>query len=141
MTRLDAWLGLRLFQPPIILFCQHTGMNQFAVYRYIWWIVALWCVYRANFENWAISSIAILLAAGRTLSVGFSPSRPSQPSAWLRKMFLCLAPFDLLILWISGDQVNIIQTISILFAEYALTISTIPPRSTKAKALPRGVTA
>lgn len=127
MRRLDAWVGKTLFHPPIILLCQMTGMTQFAVYRYIWWVVALSWLARDSDASWWWQAFIIAFTLIRTLSAGLSPDRPRDGSLFLRVLFLATLPLNLLGTVLTGNLFPSAQTIALLFAEYALTIRTIPP--------------
>lgn len=134
MKRIDAWLGKHLFHPPIILVCQLTGVTQYALYRYLWWGVALWMLWSQRNESWGFAALFIFFAFVRTLSAGIAPDRPRAGSAWVRAFFLISVSLQIIeLLAIGGLAISITQTIAILFAEYALTIRTIPPRETREK--------
>ena len=131
LKRIDAWLAKHLFHPPVILLCQLTGMTQYAIYRYIWWVVALVLLARSGGVHWSWQAVIIIFTLGRTLSAGWKPDRPAEASGFLRAVFLLTLPLYLLALVAFGKGFGAAQTIALLFAEYAVTIRTIPPRSTR----------
>lgn len=133
MRRLDAWLGKHLFHPPIILVCQLTGVTQYALYRYLWWGVALWMLWSQRNESWGFAAFFIFFAFVRTLSAGIAPDRPRDGLIWVRCFFIMSVLVQSVALLVGASVVGVIETIAILFAEYALTIRTIPPRETREK--------
>lgn len=138
MKRIDAWIGRTLFHPPIILLCQRTGMTQYAVYRYIWWLAALSALARGSNTAWWWQAFIVMLAICTTISAGLTPDRPRDGSASMRGLFLATLTLNLLGVGmdIDGSALATAQTIALLSAEYALTIRTFPPRSTREKKRP-----
>lgn len=133
LRRLDAWIGLRVFHPPIIWLCQRTGMTQWAFYRYGWWIAALWCVWDDDRSSTVWTVMVVIGALIRTFSAGLSLNLPAQPLFFIR-LALILGGGLVLLFELAGqysltefaDQLG--WDVVALAAEYAATISTIPPR-------------
>jgi hypothetical protein len=133
IRRIDAWVGLRLFHPPIIWVCQRAGMTQWAFYRYAWWIAALWCVWDDDRSSTVWTVLLVGGALIRTMSAGLHINRPARSLRLLRYGGLFAA---LLIVGFGAarqysaaefaDQMG--WDILMLAAEYAATIRTIPPR-------------
>lgn len=135
MKRLDLWLGKNLFQPPIILLCQLTGMTQYAVHRYLWWAIVAYAIWGIKpSDHWAIKTILIILGVSQTVSAGLFPDRPSNDSPWLRYLFIPVLAIELIASAILVTFPSLVL-VGALFAEYALTIKTIPPRNTKEAAV------
>lgn len=134
MKRLDIWLGKNLFQPPIILLCQLTGMTQFAVHRYLWWAITLYLIWRLDSDDhWLWKTMLILVGVGQTIGAGLSPDRELKGSDLLRRFFVLLGLLELITVML-GKPLSP-HMLAMLFAEYALTIKTIPPRKTKEAAV------
>lgn len=137
----DAWIGAKLFHPPIIWLCQRASITQYAVYRYLWWAAALWMVWSDDHTSKVKTACVVIVALVRTLSAGLSVDRPTRPVGWVRAIFLgCLAidAFDAA----AGRQTAVASCVSdvlILAAEYAATITTIPPRKKRQERRAAGV--
>ncbi len=130
--RLDAWLAKHLFHPPIILVCQLTGCTQYALHRYLWWLLALISVATDDHASWSMSAFNTLFAFARTLSAGFRPDRPTSSALALRMFFWALIAMDLLLTLPGADGLGtLLYMLTALFAEYAATITTIPPREVR----------
>lgn len=130
MKRLDLWLGKNLFQPPIILLCQLTGMTQYAVHRYLWWVVMLYMVWRIDSDDhWFWKTILIAWGICHTVSAGLAPDRPLESNNFMRRFFLVFLIIEAIS--VPFGKPPSVTLLPILFAEYALTIKTIPPRQTK----------
>lgn len=126
--RLDAWIGLRLFHPPIIWLCQRTGMTQWAFYRYLWWVFALWAVWRDPRDS-VIGTVWIVgFALLRTLNAGLALNTPVRSSLLVRGIIYALLAIILIPPISQRDIEGALMQLVILTAEYAATISTIPPR-------------
>ena len=135
ITSLDTWLGKHLFQPPIILICQLTGISQFAFYRYGWWVVSMWSVVHDARHGWSWALlISGPLALAFTITAAVTPDKPVDGNQWFRCFVLALIPLDVAMA-LSGHPSPV--ALAILFAEYALTIRTIPPRETRVQRFQR----
>jgi hypothetical protein len=132
MKRIDLWLGKNLFQPPIILACQLTGMTQYAVHRYLWWAIIMFCVWSlSEGDHWLWKAVTIFMGVCHTISAGLSPDRPIEGSKyWFRKLLIVLLALELAAS-AALLQFPSMMLVAMMFAEYALTIKTIPPRKTK----------
>jgi hypothetical protein len=137
IRRLDAWIGTRLFHPPIIWLCQRAGMTQFALHRYIWWAVALLVVYRNDWKSWAWSAFVIFFALTRTISAAVAPDRAREGALWFRVLIwalIVLSVPDIIAGASPNERVNVAILFAELVAEYAITIRTIPPRKRRERA-------
>jgi hypothetical protein len=128
IRRIDAWVGLRLFHPPIIWLCQRTGVTQWAFYRYAWWIYALWAVWRDDHRSTSDTVWLVLFALIRTVSAGLSLNSPAPTSLVLRCLLWVVLAWILFPPLVRGDVEHAGMQLLILAAEYATTIRTIPPR-------------
>lgn len=125
----DAWLGRRVFHPPIIWVCQRARITQWAFYRYAWWIAALWIVGRDDHTSTLQSVWLVIFALIRTLSAGLALNRPATSSRLLRMVFLTFAVLDaLMAARLHRVTASLCTDLLVLLAEYATTIVTIPPR-------------
>lgn len=130
IARLDLWLGKYLFQPPIILLCQSTGMTQYALHRYLWWAVTLYLIWRLDSDShWLWKSLLILVGITQTIGAGLSPDRAVTGSDWIRRFLVVMGLVELVT--VSFGKPPSFHLLPMLFAEYALTIKTIPPREKK----------
>ena len=129
---LDAWIGKTLMHPPIILICQLTRISQHAFNRYLWWIVALHALWQDDHQRIAYTVFFILFALARTLSAARDPDRESRSALVLRVFFWSSLAASIVALFLRHplDGADL-DTLLALFAEYAATIRTIPPRSVK----------
>jgi len=128
LRRIDAWVGLCLFQPPVIWFCQRTGITQWAFYRCGWWIYALWAVWRDEHDS-AINTVwLVAFALLRTIGANLSLNRPAPRSLVLRCLCWVVLAFVLLPPITRHDVENAVAQLAVLAAEYATTIAQIPPR-------------
>ena len=138
IRRLDAWIGTKLFHPPIIWLCQRTGMSQFAVARYGWMLAAWTLVMRISFEgvgDWIFSALVILVTVLETWRAAVMPNSPSRRSDGLRVIILLFAMFDVGLLVVESARSGFpgfhwghAWDLFALTAEYAKTVRTIPPR-------------
>jgi hypothetical protein len=141
IRRIDAWIGTRLFHPPIIWLCQRTGMTQFGVARYGWMLAAWTLVMRIGFEgvgDWIFSALVLVVTVIETWRAAVMPNAPSRRSDGLRLIILLFAAFDVgTLIFLSarygfpGFQWSHAWDLFALTAEYAKTIRTIPPRKRK----------
>jgi len=144
LDRLDRWFGTEIMQPPIIWLCQLTGMTQRTVYRYGWMLAAWTLVMRISFEgigDWVFAVVAILLTIMETARAAFMPDAPTPRSDFLRRIVLLFAIFDVVRLAMGTAQHGFhgftrshAWDLFALFAEYAKTVDTIPPRRNRAPA-------
>lgn len=129
--RLDHWLGKTLFVPVIIRICQRAGMTQYRFHRYGLFAAGL---YGVGFsEGWLAKGlfafIALIFCLGATL-LGDMPEKPSARFWRLLPVFMLVLLAALLV---PTGKVPITTGFWLLcaFAEYALTIKTIPPLEAK----------
>jgi hypothetical protein len=138
IRRIDHWIGTRLFHPPIIWLCQLTGMTQYAVARYGWMLAAWTLVMRISFEgigDWIVSAIILIVTVLETWRAAVTPDAPTRRSDGLRFVILLFAGLDIGRLIIVSSRYGFpgfnwshAWDLFALVAEYAKTITTIPPR-------------
>lgn len=144
ISRFDAWIGKHLFVPPIVRWCQFTGMTQHAVASYCSWIsglVWLWCVdISDSWFLWFLYGIMVLAVIFNTIRAGMTPDTPSRPMPWLRKFIEVWLVIDLslgvAVLVVDGHAGALLHWTTpfwllILIGEWASTITTIPPKEVK----------
>lgn len=137
IRRIDAWIGLRLFHPPVIWICQRARITQWAFYRYGWWIYALWALWRDDHSSAVETVMLVAFALIRTLSAGLSLNSPAPQSLLLRYL-LWVTGFWILLPPITHRDLEALgMQLLILAAEYATTIRTIPPRKKREDAIRR----
>jgi hypothetical protein len=129
ISEIDAWLGRTLFVPIIIRVCQLTGQTQYAIARILWFAAGLYML-------WYATSIPERVLAGvfcfvMMLSAGMRADHPKASMLFFRMFWWVGLITDILARLNGQDRGNIGTDILILFAEYAATIRTIPPRATK----------
>lgn len=131
LTNIDKWIGETLFVPPIIWFCQLTRQTQYAVSRTFWFIAALDGFYRA--DTWfgsilfGLASIFMMITAARRADA------PTRSFVWFRMLAMLFLALDILTGATTGTWAGTEFWVFVLFAEYASTIRTIPPRETAKK--------
>lgn len=127
IREVDAWLGKGLFVPIIIRVCQITGQSQFAVSRVLWFMAGLYLLYYTTnlIGQILMGALCIFLM----LSASLRADMPKEGTLWLRVFWWICLIFDALSAFAGGVLARIASDILILFAEYAITIRTIPPRA------------
>lgn len=139
MRRLDKWIGSKLFVPIIIRICQLTGITQYQFYRWAWILAILTVLYfHGGTKPWPWWALMIGGAVGFTVFLALRPDHPTDGHPFLRKIILALEPLHAVLHGLSAYDKHVltlgcINGMMILFAEYALTIKTIPPRETEAR--------
>lgn len=134
LERLDIWLGKTLFHPPIILLCQLTRQSQYAIHRALWFFAACHATYYAMAEGagWIASILLWAFVLAMLISASFHPDRPAQSLGAMRFLFWAFFVMGLLASAVGQSVTDgTVRALMILFAEYAATIRTIPPRKTK----------
>jgi hypothetical protein len=140
IRRLDAWIGLRLFHPPIIWLCQRAGMTQYAVAAYAWMAAALTLVVRIRSGDVVFAIVATLIAVLSTVSAALWPDMRRHRSLWFRVFIWALVLLDLVDRTVGnvrpGDPFvwRLAWDAFGLIGEYAKTIVTIPPRRRRERA-------
>lgn len=132
--RLDVWLGKNLFHPPIILVCQLTRQSQYAVHRALWFFAVCHATYYAMAKGagWGWTIFLWIWVSMTFASAAFFPDRPTRSSGYMRFLFGAMFAIGVLSLPITGRVSDaMVRELVILFAEYAATIKTIPPRKTR----------
>lgn len=136
IRRLDIWLGKTLFHPPIILLCQRTRQTQYAIYRTFWFFAACHATYYAMAEGAEWLSCFFLWAFTLLLMISAAvyPDRPTISLGITRFVFWVFFIMGIFACAIAGAVTDgTVRAIIILFAEYAATIKTIPPRKKREK--------
>lgn len=126
VAELDAWLGRTLFLPPIVKFCQLTRQSQYAVSRLLWFLVALDQLRIAT--NFTSQVIAGLFSLFMMLTASFRADMPAFSMLWFRMLAFVLLLLDIASSLDSGLWNGVEIWLLVLFAEYAATIRTIPPK-------------
>jgi hypothetical protein len=134
---IDEWIGKTLFIPAIIKLCHLTGQTQYAVSRMFWFIAALDGFYRAEtlFSSilWGGLSVVMMITATRRAD------SPTASFLLFRLMALTFLALDLLKAAVTGEWAGVEFWIFILFAEYAGTIRTLPPRNLSSRRITEAV--
>lgn len=131
LTRLDAWLGKTLFHPPIILVCQLTRQSQYAFYRAMWFFAACHATYYGLAEDrgWAWTVFMWFWVIFTMINATVYPDRPARSSGFFRLLFWFLFLTGAAFIPARGEITDgTVRALMVLFAEYAATIRTIPPR-------------
>lgn len=142
LSRLDAWLGKTLFHPPIILVCQFTRQTQYAVHRTLWFFAACHATYYAMADGggWLWSAFLWLFVVAMFASAAFYPDHPARSVGWVRLFFWASFIIGALASATIGHVTDsTVRSLMILFAEYAATIKTIPPRQKRQRKASAGV--
>jgi hypothetical protein len=136
-ARIDAWLAKYAFHPPIIWFCQITRQTQYAASRLFWFTAMLMIFYRAS-GFWMQVFMGIICLSGM-LSASLRANEHTESWSVMRRLWLFLLALDTFLfimcvthgVKINRAGLNVAIDIVVLFAEYAATIKTIPPRKTR----------
>lgn len=129
MTDIDVWVGKTLFVPPIVKFCQLTKQSQYAVSRLFWFITALDQLRIATSLTSQI--IAGLFSIFMMFTASMRADMPAFSMMWFRMVALAFLLVDVFSGVVSGEWRGVEIWILVLFAEYAATIHTVPPKEDK----------
>lgn len=134
IARIDAWLGLRVFQPPAILLCWLLRCTQWRLNRDMWFIFGLYILYRVTTHGsgWAVLLfIGLLCLLQMAIAVLNSPHNPVRSVRWVRMVWLIFLVTDTVLFLITGDDwQRPLQDVWVLITEYAATITNLPPPPT-----------
>lgn len=125
----DKWVGETLFVPLIIKLCQATGQSQFAVSRLFWFVVALDQLRIAQTLTGQI--VAGIFSIVMMLTASLRADMPAYSMRGFRIIAMVLLALDVLHGVKSGNWLGVEIWALILFAEYAATIRTIPPKENR----------
>lgn len=126
----DTWIGKTLFIPIIIRVCQATRQSQYATSKTLWFAACLHALY---FSTGGVGSIMlIVLCAGYLLYAGLAADRPNQSQFWFRALMWLNLIIEALRGTNSDNWNGLVWTLIVLFAEYAATITHVPPRERRA---------
>lgn len=129
LSRLDVWLGKTLFHPPIILACQLTRQTQYAMNRALWFFAACHAAYYVQDEGWGWVAFTWLFVIVTFLSAAIVPDLEARSWGGFRFIMWIMLIIDVLACVGLGEVTPpTVRALIILFAEYAATIKTIPPR-------------
>lgn len=132
VTDIDVWIGKTLFVPPIIKFCQITKQSQYAVSRLFWFITALDQLRIATSLTSQI--IAGLFSLFMMFTASLRADMPAFSMRWFRMMALALLILDVLSSLRTGQWKGVEIWVLVLIAEYAATITNVPPAESKKRA-------
>lgn len=125
----DIWIGKTLFVPPIIKVCQLTRQSQYAVSRLFWFVTALDQLRIAT--SLTSQVIAGLFSLFMMFTASFRADMPAFSMRWFRMVALAFLMLDVFAGVISGDWKGVEIWLFVLFAEYAATITNVPPAETR----------
>ena len=132
ITEFDVWVGRTLFVPPIVKFCQITKQSQYAVSRLFWFITALDQLRIATSLTSQI--IAGLFSLFMMVTASLRADMPAFSMRWFRMMALAFLALDVASSLVGGTWRGVEIWVLVLFAEYAATITNIPPAEDKKRA-------
>jgi len=129
LSRLDAWLGKTLFHPPIILACQITRQSQYALHRALWFFAACHATYYIRDDGLVWTIMLWVWTIALLISATVMPDRETVSMGWFRFLIWALLLLEIPATVVGGHlRATSVRDVIILFAEYAATIKTIPPR-------------
>lgn len=133
LRRADAWVGLNVFHPPIIWLCQRLGYTQWRLSRDMWFLFGMYLVWTLHHHgHQGAAWIAMVLAALSFFRAVLLPPSAATPSLFgIRVLWWAVLPLDVWDLATKGEPIHVLATLWILVAEYAATITTLPPRKKK----------
>lgn len=129
MVDIDVWVGKTLFVPPIIKLCQLTRQSQYAISRLFWFITALDQLRIATSLTSQI--IAGLFSLFMMVTASLRADIPAFSMRWFRIVALVFLLLDVFSGVVSGEWKGVEIWVLVLFAEYAATITHIPPSERK----------
>jgi uncharacterized sodium:solute symporter family permease YidK len=129
VTSVDFWIGRMLFLPPIIMICRLTRQSQFAVSRLFWFIAALDGLYRS--DTWVSVILFGLLSIFMMVSASLRADVPTYSVRSIRMLAVGALLIYVGVGIVTGEWDGIEFWVLVLFAEYAATIQTLPPRESK----------
>ncbi|QNG44669.1 hypothetical protein [Sphingobium yanoikuyae] len=133
-SRIDAWLGKTLFHPPIILACQLTRQTQYAMHRALWFFAACHATVYLEHDDWLWVVFMWFFVAITLLSATVYADWPAVSIRAFRLFWFFLLIGQVSVTLLGGELLaSSIRSVIILFAEYAATIKTIPPRRKREK--------
>lgn len=127
----DVWIGKTLFVPPIIKFCQMTRQSQYAVSRLFWFVTALDQLRIAT--SLTSQVIAGLFSLFMMFTASFRADMPAFSMRWFRMLALAFLVLDVMAGVVGNDWKGVEIWLFVLFAEYAATITNIPPAESRQK--------
>ena len=134
LSRLDAWLGKTLFHPPIILACQLTRQTQYAMRRALWFFAACHATVYLEHDDWLWVVFMWFFVAITLISATVYADWPAISVRAFRLFWFFLLIGQVSVTLLGGELLaSAIRSVIILFAEYAATIKTIPPRRKRGK--------
>ena len=127
--RLDAWLDINLFHPPIILACQLTRQTQYAMHRALWFFAACHATVYLERDDWLWVAFMWFFVVITLLNATVYADWPVITVRAFRLFWFFLLIGQATVTLLGGELLaSSIRSVIILFAEYAATIKTIPPR-------------
>lgn len=129
LSRLDVWLGKTLFHPPIILACQITRQTQHAMSRALWFFASCHATYYIGDEGWGWAAFMWFWTIIAFISAATFPDVETRSWGGFRLLMWVMSILAT-VSFLHGAETGaaIVRNLIILFAEYAATIKTIPPR-------------
>lgn len=124
-SRFDVWLGRTMFYPPIIWICQFTRQSQYTFSKLIWFGAALYALYKSDSILQSIFFGFVAIAS--MVRVALIEDSVEKSHLWFRILLLGCLVLDIVMCQFSLNKYHAIN-LGILFAEYALTIKTLPPK-------------
>ncbi len=132
MKRFDAWIGKTLFHPIIIAACHLTRQSQYAVHHALTFFAACHATYYAHGAAWGWVIVLWTWVIASFVVAAFAPDMEARSSGFIRGMFWFFFAIGVAGCVAKGAVDNdTIRALMILFAEYAATIKTLPPRTRK----------
>lgn len=129
LTHLDAWLGKTLFHPPIILACQMTRQTQHAMSRALWFFACCHATYYGQDDGWGWAACLWFWTIVSFISAAAFPDVETRSFGWFRFLIWMFLALEVVTIFAAGQlRAPVTRHVIILFAEYAATLRSIPPR-------------
>jgi hypothetical protein len=143
--KFDLWLGKTMFIPIAIRLCQQFKISQYTLHTYLW--LCVWFYWLSQGPHaaggWLMFGVLSVMATIWVVISALAPDYTRRSLEFVRLMFVLFLLMDLpvFILGVTVSKhfnmphvlVNDFKDWVIVLAEYALTISTIPPLEAKEK--------
>lgn len=130
LTRLDAWLGLHVFHPPVILLCWLLRCTQHRLHRDMWFLFMAYSFWSAaqHGGGWPILTLLGVLTAWTLAAAALIPAHvPGSSLAGFRLFLLVWMLLTDVPMALTGRWWEPLETLWVLVAEYAVTIASLPP--------------
>jgi len=135
LTGIEGFIARKAFYPIIIPVCQITRQTQYALHHALWFIAACHATWFDDGTQWLWIAFLWFWVISTFLIAAFLPDVETKSMGWIRAIWWLSLISGFVIFAAKGIVTDgTVRALMVLFAEYAATIKTIPPRKTKERA-------